>query len=85
MTFYQYEIVKLRSHGMQSRMHRCEQMFCFLASSNGMKFFTKLCEDAYDKIYAESYDQVISARQISRMNLILAMKKGVEAETKNFR
>ena len=84
VNFYQYEIVKLTGSGMQSRMHDAEKIYCYLASSNGMKFFTKLCKDAIDKINRKTRESV-SAKQLSQINLLLALKEGVEKETENFR
>ena len=65
-------------------MHDAEKMYCYLASSNGMKFFTKLCSTAIDKIQEEARESV-SGAQLSRMNLLLALREGVEKETINFK
>ena len=68
---------------MQSRLSDAEKMYCYLAS-NGMKFFTKLCDTAIDYIQNEARESV-SGAQLSRMNLILALREGVRNETINFR
>lgn len=85
VTFYQYEIVKLTGTGMQSRMHDCEKMFLYLASSNGLEFFSILCDEAYHQIYEIEAGETISATQMSRLNLLLALKKGVEEGAKGLR
>lgn len=69
---------------MQSRMHDAEKMYCYLAS-NGMKFFTKLCDTAIDYIQNTEAREAVVGAQLSRMNLILALREGVRKETINFR
>ena len=82
--YYQYEIIQLTGNsGMRSRLHNCEIINAYLRRSSSFEWFTNLCDEAISTIKIMQKHTILP-RDLSRINLILALKKAVEEKCKNF-
>ena len=84
--YYRYEIVDLSSgvSGLRSRLHEAELMNLYLRKYSEFKSFLELCDEAIEVIEIMQ-QETITPRDLSRINLIHAIKEAVKTKSKNFR
>jgi len=83
--YYRYEILDLTgTSGLRSRLHDVEKMNLYLRQNCEFQSFLELCDEAIDVIKVMQ-DDTITSRDLSRINLIHAIKEAVKTKSKDFR
>ena len=88
--YYQYESYDLTGNcGLRSRLHDVEKINLYLRQNCEFESFLDLCEEAIVTIKMLQDDNTLSKtitpRDLSRINLLHAMKEAVKTRSTNFR